>query len=250
MTFFNFLEKEMYFYLNREFYHLEEKEGQNLFRWHTQEYSITKTRLSDLEKLMDFAVNKVIERPNGNYFFYKDCLFKIVESRDGIIRVDNSVYKIGPFNGKTRSIKDSFYSKEMNLGFEKNDYGFFIYTVVEPYVLYEKRNGKYYKFDEAKIGVEIIGETWREPIVINSYSHPALRSKNIAFQKICNGSYDYNAIRRKYKQEDQVKVVLEKAKSMMLRGYFSQKGSWHSLTELMFKEHEVYNPDKRTVSNL
>lgn len=250
MTFLNFLEKDMYVYINSQFYYLG-RASHDYLQWYSQRHPIAKAKLSSLEELTDFAVNKVIEKSNGNHFFYRDNLFEILESRNSNhIKLNNTTYSIGSLEGKARTIKDRFYNKENNLGFERNDFGFFIYTLVEPYILYERKNRKYYKFDRAKIGVELIGKAWKDPIIINPYSHPALRYKNKDFQKICNGSCDYNAIRKKYRLEDQIKVVLEKARHMILRGYFSQKGSWHSLTEPIFREHIVCNPDKGMVSNL
>ncbi len=151
-------------------------------------------------------------------------------------------------------LKDGFYDRKTNIGFEKTRDGFFVYTLVEPYVLYEDKNKKYYKFGEAKVGIQIwLADdeiVWQDAVVMNKYMHPALAS-HAEHQRICTGRFSYATIRKRYDSKaDQIKIALQKAKSTLERGYFSRNGAWNSLTEAKYKERELEEPRGWRVTNL
>lgn len=147
-----------------------------------------------------------------------------------------------------------FYNKKENIGFERKERGFYAYTILKPYILYENCNGKYYKLGEAKIGVKLSitnqGIGWNDPVVINNYVHPALESFG-PYQRICSGKFSYESIRQRHKEKGkQVRAALEQGKRMIERGYFSQGGSWHKLTEPYYRSMEIMNLTGRRVANI
>ncbi len=151
-------------------------------------------------------------------------------------------------------LKGGFYDRRTNIGFEKTAKGFFVYTLVEPYALYETRNKKYYGFGEAKVGIQLWPTydeiTWHDAVVMNKYIHPALARED-EYQKICTGNFSYSTIRNKYESKaDQIKVALQKARGILERGYFSRSGAWNSLTEAKYKERELKEPRGWRVTNL
>lgn len=149
---------------------------------------------------------------------------------------------------------EEFYDKKENIGFENKEKGFYAYTILEPYILHERSNGKYYKLGEAKIGVKLSITNqeiaWNDPVVINNYAHPALESFG-PYQRICSGKFSYESIRQRHKEKGkQVRAALEQGKRMIARGYFSQGGSWHKLTEPYYNKFEVNERELKKVANL
>ncbi len=147
-----------------------------------------------------------------------------------------------------------FYDRNQNLGFETTERGFYIYTTVEPYALYERKNRKYYGFGRAKIGVhteirdgKII---WHQAVVMNKYIHPALKEDG-EYQSICTGNFSYNhLINRHHEEAKQIRAALEEARRMIERGYFSEKGSWNELTHEKYKTMELQNTKGWRVTNI
>jgi hypothetical protein len=159
---------------------------------------------------------------------------------------------------KTREItrileEGGFYDRKSGIGFEKTRKGFFVYTITEPYALYERENNKHYGFPRAKIAIQVEqtegGVAWHDAIVMNKYMHPALHD-NAEYQNICTGKFSYNTIRERCaKKSDQIRVALQTARDMMERGYFSRKGSWNALTDPKYKDMEITNLERWRVTN-
>ncbi|MFH1850218.1 MAG: hypothetical protein ABH879_08640 [archaeon] len=134
-----------------------------------------------------------------------------------------------------------YYDPEKKVGCEVKN-GFFLYTIVDPYILYEPANGRYYGFPEAKIGIELCTREgiilWKDPVVINPYSHPSLHLRNGAYQRICNGSFSYTDLKKNYPDIiTQLCRLISKSRDLMTRGYYGESGAWHSLEEPMFSGH-------------
>jgi len=147
-----------------------------------------------------------------------------------------------------------YYDKQRNMGFEIINNDFFAITIVEPYILYERSNGKYYLFDTAKIGSKMtkIGNSIElSPlIVINSYSHPYLSQKDTPFQRICTGSFDYATIRHGGIYE-QIHNILRFGRKLLTRGYrFTGSGERPYRTLDSFPEKETKKPSIALVTNL
>jgi len=171
-------------------------------------------------------------------------------------KLENILTRQARYNSGTTKIieKGRFYNQNENIGFEKTENGFFVYTVVKPYSLYERYNNKYYGFGEAKIGIklEIVDEeiAWQSAVVINRYIHPALPNLG-TYQRICTGNYSYDTLREKYDDKaKQIRAALGEAVRMIERGYFSAKGSWNKLTNSEYMKLEIKNPKEWRVTNV
>lgn len=180
---------------------------------------------------------------------YKNFLEKkILESANLGNRAKVSLYGKLAING--------YYDPGKDIGFEKNEKGFFVYTIVGPYILYEKNNGYYYTFSKAKTGVRISkkrnGLEWEKAVVISPYMHPALPElENKPFQKICEGVFDYNKF-EKLPPADAIKGLVPEIKRMLQEGYMGQDNAWrplykHKEFEKLRIEHGSFNP--KLVSN-
>lgn len=153
--------------------------------------------------------------------------------------------------------RGEFYNPVENQGIEITDKGVFVTTRVKPYILYEPKNKKYYRFGEAVIGVKLVKQDslvcWKDPVVINPYIHPALPSKEAKpYQKICNGKLDYNQLTEGKSLEEAVRLLLSEAERMIISGYFGKKevkGAWYQLTEYQFQNLEVKDFNPREVTN-
>jgi hypothetical protein len=148
--------------------------------------------------------------------------------------------------GLVEILKDGeYYDSEKDIGFLINKKDFYAFTKVKPYVLYERLNGKYYKFDETKVGTRlkwILGNIyWGDLKVLNNYTHPSLSQENEAFQVICVGDYKYGSIRNKYPNnlKKQVLEVLKKGRKVLTTEYLSSNRSWHRLIENKFSSQEI-----------
>ncbi|MEM4244823.1 MAG: hypothetical protein QW404_00030 [Candidatus Nanoarchaeia archaeon] len=162
----------------------------------------------------------------------------------------------GCFNYEIKKIarQAKFYDPKENIGFEDTEKGFFLYTLVKPYALYERTNSKYYGFGEAKIGIQIrIVDNeivWHDAVVMNKYIHPALPDDD-EYQKICTGNFSFETIRQKYKgKAEQIRIALEEARRMIERGYFSRDGSWNTLQDPKYKQLELKNIMGWRVTNI
>lgn len=133
---------------------------------------------------------------------------------------------------KNLAIK-GYYDNNKKIGFENNEKGFFIYTIVNHYILYEKNNHNYYFFPEAKSGVKISkkrnGIEWEKAMVISPYMHPALPEFGKPFQKICEGTLNYNKF-EKLPPADAIKIFLSVEVNRMLQsGYQGQDNAWNPI---------------------
>ncbi|MEA3378393.1 MAG: hypothetical protein U9Q69_02015 [Nanoarchaeota archaeon] len=137
-------------------------------------------------------------------------------------------------------LKEGFFlDPDKNLGFILNDESFYACTKVKPYVLYEKKNSKYYQFDEALVGVRLYLAADKvnmdRLIVVNDYKHPALPEINKPFQPICLGKYDEKKLRQK-NIDEQIKEYLRKGHKALTKEYINPKLTWYSLAEAVFSD--------------
>ena len=102
--------------------------------------------------------------------------------------------------------KKGLYDFRKGLGYETINDLFFVYKETGPYTLLDDDTGNKYKFDSAKIGLELFieneGIKIRNPQIINKYTHPTLLYENKAFQKISIGNNKY------YKNNDISKIII------------------------------------------
>lgn len=163
--------------------------------------------------------------------------------------------------------KREFFDEEEGIGFKKDSKGFFVTRKAasnapkringkRTYVLLERSNGKYYRFEEALIGVKLTKNgnriQWHDPIVIQPYIHPALPQKSFtSHQRICPGPADYNKLTKDKMIGDAVKDLLSEGQRLILHGYFlpNGQGAYFSLSNKHFQELEVKNYDKMEVTN-
>lgn len=171
---------------------------------------------------------------------------------------DSLLDQIKSLNKKKEIIKlinkGEFYDQKEEVGFLKDDFGFFVVRKIKPYILYENWNNKYYQFGEAIIGIKLGKKgrkiQWHDPIVINPYIHPALPDTNWnSHQKICKGNYDYQQATKGRSLEESIRILLGEGKRMLTSGYYGVKGAWHFLTEEPFQKLEVKQYDPTEVSN-
>lgn len=163
--------------------------------------------------------------------------------------------------------KGEFFDEKENIGFRKDGKGFFVTRKAasdapqktngkKTYVLYERSNGKHYRFEEALIGVKLTKKNdrlqWHDPVVVQPYIHPALPQKSsTSHQRICSGGVDYNKLTSRKSLEDSVKALLSEGQRLILHGYFLPKGhgAYFSLSDKHFQDLEVQNYDLREVTN-
>ncbi|MBL7100772.1 MAG: hypothetical protein ISS23_02335 [Nanoarchaeota archaeon] len=158
---------------------------------------------------------------------------------------------------KDNENKTGLFSKCLNkteysvndTGFKKlNDNSYYIYKIIaEAYNLIDKKTDKKYQFPPCKVAVKVDLEPndnikvdiW--PIVLEKYTHPFLRSKNVAKQEICIGSKEY---KEKYPKELdrydaalKVKAAIDEGVTVLKEGYFGKPNAWEDLAN--FPEMEI-----------
>lgn len=138
---------------------------------------------------------------------------------------------------------NGYYKEEgdKNIGFEKNEKGFFIYTIVDPYVLYEPKNECYYSFSRAKAGIRISKNRnrieWEKIKVITPYMHPALQLlEKKPFQEVCPGVFNYHKLEKLPPTDAIKRLVPTEIKRMLQEGYIGQDSAWKPLYK--YKEFE------------
>lgn len=233
------------------------KKGKGLFnaRINNKDYSIGESLELSLDELEKKYLKSIEE---------KICN-QLTKGQDSLLN------KVGKLKKRKELIdvlkKRDFFDEKENLGFKKDSKGLFVTTKAasdapkkidgkKNYVLYEKSNGLYYRFEEALIGVKLIkssnGINWQDPVVIQPYIHPALPQKSlVSHQRICPGAVDYNQITHGKSLEDAVKRLLSEGRRLILHGYFMKKGkgAYFSLSDKHFQKLEVKNYDPREVTN-
>ncbi len=165
---------------------------------------------------------------------YKNLLERrMLESTNLGNKASVSLYEKLAING--------YYDHDKSIGFEKNEKGFFVYTIISPYILYEPNNKCYYSFSQAKAGVRISKKRdiieWEKIVVITPYIHPALPElENKSFQKVCEGVFDYSRL-EKLPPADAIKQLVPKEIERMLqKGYWGQHDAWKPIYK--YKEFE------------
>ena len=235
--------------------------NQNCFVWNGKIYSLDKDKKSifsarinnqnySIGREHDFSL-KTLEK---NYLkCIKDKLYnKLTKGKSSLF---DKIKRLKEQKDLINIIKKSeFFDAKENIGFKKSNKGFFVTTKVKPYILYEPQNKKYYKFNEALIGISLVKENnkinWQDPLIINSYIHPALPSATPSpYQKICNGDFDYNKATKGKNLESSIRILLAQATRMIERGYYGERGAWSALTEPKFQKLEVKNFDPKEVTN-
>ena len=239
-----------------------------------------------LNELSGFIVNNVIPNrsaakpcdsillsilPDRDYLVFRGRFHELAprNAANAIVHANKKDYAVGANLGldlkeleqdyvqrlNTAGFTDhSGYDKKSNIGYLTDSSGFYVYAIVNPYILYERLNDKYYQFPETRIGLRLSKQKnkiiWGNPVVIDNYSHPALPDENKPFQDICSGLFNFNAIREKYKDPVlQVRAALVKTEEILTMGYFSNVGSWHKLKDEIFRSYETRNITGCRVTN-
>ncbi len=135
------------------------------------------------------------------------------------------------------------YFEPKRMGYSTYGNRTFVYFLVPSFYQFEKRNGNYYKFPEAKVAVELKAEggftlsQW----VLNEYTHPALPSFDTPYQEICYGGStdtedDHKQIAGSDLESDKLgKVLLSRAIQVFVTGYHSMGVEYHKISD-----HENY----------
>ncbi|RME55157.1 hypothetical protein D6777_01450 [Candidatus Woesearchaeota archaeon] len=154
-----------------------------------------------------------------------------------VVELDYNL-KLNTKIGKT-TVLENYYDAEKNLGFELKNDDFYVYTIVEPYILYDKSTQKKYKFDEAKVGLklELVNDEveYGNLVVLNEYSHPALPDFDKPMQTICLGWYDPSTLKINFNLENQIVLLLKKGKKALTEEYILPNVAWHKLSEEKFE---------------
>ena len=219
-----------------------EKKNTTSAKINNKYYNISESLKQSLETLEKEYIKNIKDKIYNQLTKGKDSLFNKIQSlkeKKDVINLIN---------------KGDFYDSKEDIGFKKGSEGFFITKKVKPYILYETENKKHYRFGEATIGVKLIKKhgqlQWQEPVVINSYIHPALpNATKKPYQKICQGKYDYKKATEGKNLEESVRILLGESKRMLLSGYYGIRGAWHFLTEKPFQILEVKEYNPKEVSN-
>ncbi|MDP2907058.1 MAG: hypothetical protein Q8O03_03900 [Nanoarchaeota archaeon] len=169
---------------------------------------------------IDSKCDKDLEKFEAQYKTFLEK--RVLEGTNFSDKAKLSFYKNLAING--------YYDNNKGIGFENNEKGFFIYTIVSPYILYEKNNKNYYLFSQAKAGVKISkkrnGIEWEKAMVISPYMHPALPEFGKPFQKICEGTLNYNKFEKLPPAEAIKRFLSEEIRRMLQSGYQGQDSAW------------------------
>jgi len=164
-----------------------------------------------------------------------------------IIKMEFERYQM-KIKRKINKIKrNQFYDKKENIGVLIHSEKFYAYSIQKPFTLYERRNNKYYQFSKVYVGVEITEEkgmiAFGRPVVINNYTHPALKKRDTPFQEICLEE----ALPVYTNAYSELKRILYKAMKSLTSGYMSQYNAWHPLTDnFYFTPSSNANPKEAT----
>jgi len=127
-------------------------------------------------------------------------------------------------------VNKNIYQKR-DIGFKKiNNNSYYVFLQLEPFVLQDLDNKteKFYKFNKCKVAVKVSNKknriSWDWPIVLERYTHPALKKEGLSKQYICVGNKDF--IREEIKNKnlsDKVHTVLLRGKKAITTGYFNKE---------------------------
>jgi len=141
--------------------------------------------------------------------------------------------------------------QEKDIGFKKiNSSEYYIFLQLEPYVLQELSDEKYFKFGNCKAAVRVSYNngniSWDWPIVLEKYSHPALPDIDQSKQYICVGKKKHilNEIKDKTLPE-QVHNVLFRGEKALHTGHFNKETlvPHKQLYNSCFDNHEISKYD-------
>ncbi len=225
------------------------------------------------EKRKGSIIDKIIP-PEGILIKYGSC-YRICNDQKGTVKVNGTRYAALEnsfaienlendylrkmekyiFSLEDIALKSQHYDTEKRLGFIIDGDDFYVYTEISPYFLYERDDGKYYRFGRAKVGSRLILKDgkieWNRLVVIDNYSHPSLPEHDKPFQVICVGDFDYDSIERKYPTNVVLQVIelMRKGKKVLTAEYTSYGRPWHRLTDNTFNENIVKGGEKITALN-
>ncbi|MBW2997489.1 hypothetical protein KY349_04080 [Candidatus Woesearchaeota archaeon] len=130
---------------------------------------------------------------------------------------------------------DKFYDPKKNLGFIKNSRGFFIFTKIPNYILWEHEEDQYFRFPSAKVAVKVslnqgnrIGIS--NPLVIEKYRHPGLDEIDDDYQHICFQFFEPTAIKR-MPAAKKVHTMLYEGCRMLMANYCSSGKAYFNLED-------------------
>ncbi|HII15118.1 MAG TPA: hypothetical protein HA362_02290 [Nanoarchaeota archaeon] len=138
-----------------------------------------------------------------------------------------------------------FYDNEKQVGFRIMDSRFYVFTKIQPYILYERKNGAYYSFGEAEVGAPVFMNAdsvdFGKLYVLNPYSHPSLPAAGKPLQCICTGRYDYGSIKRLHPDNPklQLEALMEKARAVLTEEYRSNAKPYAFLTDSRFERQRI-----------
>lgn len=140
------------------------------------------------------------------------------------------------------------------IGFLKEEDICYVFEEQEPFVLIDGNAENYYKFNKCKVGV---GLTFKNkkinidfPVMINSYTHPALPKLNEAKQYICFGNKDdpyfqkmVNDFDRRNDAVGKTKYFLKVGKNALTYGYRKTNETYHPLNQIKYAQNLI-TPEK------
>ncbi len=174
-------------------------------------------------------------------------------------------YLINYFNGLVspqgvpdniiEGVNNGFAVLKESKAFYKKLFGYdIVYTHVSgPYILYERKNGKYYRFNGCDVGVVLertshgIDVKGTYPHILNDYRHPASPSTGLEgryLKPVCCGSDDVITRTLADGSVDPVNkviTVLDNIEFTLKSGYYSQGDAWTPMyaNEDYYKDLEV-----------
>ncbi len=197
----------------------------------------------------------------------KDASITPKQLEDRIRRTKNEFppYLINYFNGLinhqeipdniVEGINNGFAVLKESKAFYKKLFGYdIVYTHVSgPYILYERRNGKYYRFNGCDVGVILertshgIDVKGTYPYILDDYRHPASPHSGLKghyLKPVCCGSDDVITRTLADGSVDPVNkviTVLDNIEFTLKSGYYSQGGAWTPMYghENYYKDLEV-----------
>lgn len=171
----------------------------------------------------------------------------IIEARENMLR--SSVKKIINDDARLKKLReeqeeraasdlkllDKYYDPQRNLGFVKNSKGFFIFTKMPSYVLWEHKTDRYFSFPPAKVAVKVLLDRGKHirisnPLIIERYRHPALDGLNLGYEHICFQFFEPATLKRASSAEKVHRLLYEGCR-MMMANYCSGGKAYFNLED-------------------
>lgn len=148
-----------------------------------------------------------------------------------------------------------WFDSRKNIGFRLIKNKFYAFTKVESYVLFERLNNAYYEFPQAEVGIPLFlnekGIDFGRLYVLNTYSHPSLSCFETPMQAICAGSYNYESVKKRHSNPQEVlEELMEKARTVLTGEYRSRGKPYYFLTNAKFDRLRTSYFNEKKVTNI